>query len=108
LTSSPCTMVRQNSKLSKVHGSKIIADLAGAKTKQPTSCLGKSLPPAKYSTYGGRRSGILLTLRVEQVTFGLKRTPGRFIAKRVALPTEPHLHVCSDKRHSTTIYNIGP
>jgi hypothetical protein len=58
------------------------ADFTGAKTKQPISCLGKPLPPAKYSTFGGQRPGILLTPRVEQVTFVFARTPRSFIAKR--------------------------
>jgi hypothetical protein len=75
LTSSPCTMVRQNSKLSKVHGSKTTAGFKGAKTKQPISCLGKPLSPAKYSTFEGQRPGILLTPRIEQVTFVSHRTP---------------------------------
>jgi hypothetical protein len=61
-----------------------------AKNQAAKGCLGKPLPPAKYPTFTAQRSEILLTLRVEQVTFILARTPRSFIAKMVVLPIGPH------------------
>jgi hypothetical protein len=68
------------------------SDLREQKTKQPSSCLGNPLPPAKYSTSTAQSESSAYT---EGRTSDLEQELSGVLSQRtVVLPIEPHLHDC--------------